>query len=95
MQPPVDTGDYVVVDSVVSVDLLTVHTTRGPGHDLTPYLVIISPNTIVHTLPDTSTQVVGTFEGVVPGDQFYFVGTTLSSSPGRPIVQAVRIFVGV
>jgi hypothetical protein len=95
-RPSVDTGDYVVVDRVDSPDQLTVHTTRSPeGHDLTPCLVIISPDTIVHPAPDASTQVVGTYEGVAPGDQFYFVGTTLSPSPGHRIVQAVRIFVGL
>ena len=95
VQSSVDAGDYVVVDRVDSPDQLTVHTTRGPGHDLTPYLVIVSPSTIVHPLPDTSTQVVGTYEGVAPGDQFYFVGTTLSPSPGHRIIQAIRIFVGL
>jgi hypothetical protein len=95
LQPSIDTGDYVVVDSVVSPDQLIVHTTRGPGHDLTPYVVIISPNTIVHPLPDASTQVVGRYDGVAPGDEFYFGGTTINASPGHRIVQAVRIFVGL
>ena len=94
-EPSVDTGDYVVVDSVDGPSQLVVHTTRDPqGHDTTPYVVVISPNTIVHPDDDSSAQRVGTDTGLMPGDRFYFVGSILSAPPHR-VVEATRIFVGI
>jgi hypothetical protein len=86
-EPNVNWGDYVVVDSVVGQEL-TVHTTRGEGHDPTPYHVLIVADTIVNRSDLTTT--IGVYEDVKPGDQFYFVGTALTREP--PNVQAIRIF---
>ena len=95
-QPVVNSGDYVVVDDVQGPDQLIVHTTRDPlGHNTAPYRVLLSPNTVVHSAPDGATRSVGIYDGFAVGDRFYFVGTTLSSTPGHRIVQAVRVFLGM
>jgi hypothetical protein len=96
VQPHVNWGDYVVVDRVDGPDVLTVHTTRDPrGHDTTPYTVVVGPDTVVHPFPDGTTEVVGVFDGVAPGDRFYVVGAAVRPETPAPIVHAVRIFVGL
>jgi hypothetical protein len=50
-------------------------------------------DTTVHRVPDATTEVVGVYEGVAPGDQFYFVGNDLDDDPGDHVVRAIRVFV--
>jgi len=70
---------------------LTVHTTRGEGHDHSPYEVTVRPETIVHGSTD-ETQVVGSFPGVAPGDRFYFVGKRVTDAPTMR-VDAINVFI--
>ena len=82
-------SDYVVVNSIHD-STLTVTTTRGDGHDHTPYAVTIGPETIVSPAAGGG-EVFGDFSAVVVGDRFYFVGTKLTHD--RSSVLATRIFV--
>jgi hypothetical protein len=84
-------SDYVHVDAVNGSELV-VHTTRGAGHDTTPYRVIVAADTIVHPDPETTAAVVGSFEGVEPGDRFYLVGDNLHADSFFREVRAIRIF---
>jgi len=97
--PPVSTqasnsgpywGDYVEVDGVNGMTL-TVHTTRGEGHDHSPYEVTVGPETTVQGSGD-ATQIVGSYPGVVPGDRFYFVGRRVTDA-AETRVDAINVFI--
>jgi len=80
-------SDYVRVDAIDG-SVMTVHTTRGLGHDPTPYQVQLVPETVIHPVADTS--VIGSAGDVRPGAYLYFVGNTVIG--GNDLIYALRVF---
>jgi hypothetical protein len=85
--PPGFWSDYVAVDAVDG-NTLTVHSTRGPGHDHSPYDLVWGTNTIVMPADANAPWSASAIE---PGAQLYFVGRTVAPGPPRRVV-AVRVF---